>query len=144
MQVKTDRTSSHTPWPSIPSFSGLLYGTTFLYTPTHAGITVEDVTTNLPPVGNRTDEYGYCSSCPFKNMSLVTLQPCVYTVEVTRVFKGNYTVSIILTVELYSGNLPCYQCHRPFATPEIQHSHFIFLNSTQEIWNPFPNQHPGC
>ena len=93
MQVKTDRTSSHTPRAFHPPLAELVYGTTFLYILTHAGITVENVTTNLPPVGNRTDEYGYCSSCPFKNMSLVTLQPCVYTVEVTRVFKGNYAVS---------------------------------------------------
>ena len=109
---------------------------------------------NLPPVVNRTDSDCFYS-CSFNDRSSSeyiqieegTRQPCVYTVEVTRVFKGNYRVSIILTVELYSGNFPCYQCHRPFATPEIQHSHSIFLeniNSTQEIWNPFPNQHPGC
>ena len=66
----------------------------FLYILAHAGITVENVTTNLPPVVNRTDEYGYCSySCPSQNVTLRILQPCVYTVEVTRVFKGNYTVS---------------------------------------------------
>ena len=69
----------------------------FLYTLTHAGITVENVTTDLPPVMNRTDSDCFYS-CPFNDRSsseyihwlgVGTLQPCVYTVEVTRVFKGN-------------------------------------------------------
>ena len=63
---------------------------------------------NLPPVVNRTDSDSDCFySCSFNDRSsseyiqieVGTRQPCVYTVEVTRVFKGNYTVSIILTVE---------------------------------------------
>ena len=78
--------------------------------PIHAGVTVGSVTTdlNLPPVVNRTDSDSDCFySCSFNDRSsseyiqieVGTRQPCVYTVEVTRVFKGNYTVSIILTVE---------------------------------------------
>ena len=64
----------------------------------HADVTVENVTTNLPPVVNRTDS-GCFYSCPFNNRSssqrlgVATGQPCVYTLKVTRVFKGNYTVS---------------------------------------------------
>ena len=69
---------------------------------------------NLPPVVNRTDSDSDCFySCSFNERSSSqieegTRQPCVYMVEVTRVFKGNYRVSIILTVELYSGSFPCY------------------------------------
>ena len=67
---------------------------------THAGITVENVTTDLPPVVNRTGSDCFYS-CPFNDRSsseyiewIGSFQPCVYTLEVTRVFKGNYKVCL--------------------------------------------------
>ena len=130
-----------------------------LYT-VHADVTINSVTTDLPPVVNRTDSDCFYS-CSFNNRSssgyirieVGALQPCVYMVEVTRVFKGNNTVSIILTVELYSGSSPCHQCHRLFGTPGntalVTPIPFFLENmeSLQEIWNPLPSQeisHPGC
>jgi len=66
---------------------------------------VVNTTSTLPPAVNTTDHDGYCFySCPFNNMSsseylemeVGTRQPCVYTVQVTMVFKGTYTVSCFL------------------------------------------------
>ena len=89
-----------------------LYAMFSLYT-LHADVTTKSITTNLPPVVNRTD--GDCFySCPFNNRSsseyiewlgVGTSQPCVYTVEVARVFKGNYTVSCSASSPMYSS---CY------------------------------------
>jgi len=66
---------------------------------------VVNTTSTLPPAVNTTDRDEDCFySCPFNNMSSSeylemeagTVQPCVYTVQVTMVFKGNYTVSCFL------------------------------------------------
>ena len=65
-----------------------------LYT-LHTDVTIENVTTSLPPVTNITD--GDCFySCPFNDgsSSEYIRQPCIYTLEVTRVFKGNYEVCL--------------------------------------------------
>ena len=76
------------------------------YSLTHAGITVQNVTTNLPPVGNRTDGCAFLYSCPFNNRSsfdVILRQPCVYTVEVTMVFKGSFTVCFSISFPLHSS-----------------------------------------
>ena len=72
---------------------------------------MQNTTSTLPPAVNTTDPDGYCFySCPFNNMSSSeyndesgagTMQPCVYTVQLTMVFKGNYTVSIFLPIIIY-------------------------------------------
>lgn len=78
----------------------------FPYSLTRAGITVQNVTTNLPPVGNRTDGCAFSYPCPFNNRSssdIVLRQPCVYTVEVTMVFKGSFTVCFSISSPLHSS-----------------------------------------
>ena len=61
---------------------------------------MESVTTDLPPVVNRTGSDCFYS-CPFNDRSssenlewIGSFQLCVYTLEVTRVFKGSYKVCL--------------------------------------------------
>jgi len=80
---------------------------------------VVNTTSTLPPAVNTTDHDGYCFySCPFNNMSsseyieieVGTIQPCVYTVQATMVFKGNYTVSCFLFLETMHYFFTPYCC----------------------------------
>ena len=68
-----------------------------------AGYEVVNVTQSPPPVQNVTVGR-YCElTCPFNNATATldpevygtpdTQQPCVYTVRITEVFQGNFTVS---------------------------------------------------
>ena len=80
----------------------------------YPGTNVQNATSNLPPVDvlQTTDRVGYCLlSCPFNNVNSSeyipvfggsgSFQLCVYTVEVTMVFKGNLTVSSFFGHHVY-------------------------------------------
>ena len=107
-----------------------LYAMFSLYT-LHADVTIKSITTNLPPVVNRTD--GDCFySCPFNNRSsseyiewlgVGTSQPCVYTVEVARVFKGNYTVSCSAPSPMHSS---CYASMYTYKMHKNSHSSYTY------------------
>ena len=94
----------------------------FLCIPTPAGITVQNATTNvnLPPVVNRTDSDCFYS-CSFNDRSsseyiewIGSFQPCVYTLEVMRVFKGNYKVRLPSFSPIHSS-LHMHVCWHAFA-----------------------------
>ena len=77
------------------------------------GYEVVNVTQSLPPAQNVTVGW-YCElTCPFNNAtsSLEVYgpqQPCVYTLRITEVFRGNFTVSYaVLSISAKPYNLDC-------------------------------------
>ena len=83
---------------------------------------MQNATTNvdLPPVVNRTDSDCFYS-CSFNDRSsseyiewIGTFQPCVYTLEVMRVFKGNYEVRLPSSSPIHSS-LHMHVCWHAFA-----------------------------